>query len=157
MQKRIQNRKRYSSNDGGKKMNVFSSSISFQSKKENHLINISIEAEHELKKSRFQEGILFLFATGSTCALTTIEFEEGLQKDFPEFLDRIVPKRKYYHNLKWHDGNGHSHVRASLLKPDLFIPFSKAKLLTGTWQQIVFVELDNKPRTRKIELKAIGE
>lgn len=138
-------------------MQIFSSVISFESKKENHLIDISIEVERELRKSKLKEGVLFLFASGSTAALTTIEFEPGLQKDFPEFLDRIIPRGKYHHDLKWHDGNGHSHVRASLLKPDLFIPFSKGKLLTGTWQQIVFVELDNKPRTRKVEIKIFGE
>ena len=138
-------------------MKIFSFSLSFESKKENHLIDVSSEVENELKKSKLKEGIVFLFAAGSTCALTSIEFEPGLQKDFPEFLDRIIPKGKYHHDLTWHDGNGHSHVRASLLKPDLFIPFSKGKLLSGTWQQICFVELDNKPRQRKIEAKIFGE
>ncbi len=138
-------------------MKLVSSIISFESKKENHLIDISIEVERELRKSKLKEGVIFLFATGSTGALTTIEFESGLQKDFPEFLDRIIPKGKYQHDLTWHDGNGHSHLRASLLKPDLFIPFSKGKLLTGTWQQIAFIELDNKPRSRKIEIKIFGE
>jgi secondary thiamine-phosphate synthase enzyme len=138
-------------------MKIFSSQILFESKKENHLINLSSEVEKELKKSKLKEGIVFLFASGSTGALTTIEFEPGLQKDFPEFLDKIIPKGKYQHDLTWHDGNGHSHIRASLLKPDLFIPFSNGKLLTGTWQQIVFVESDNKPRNRKIEVKIFGE
>lgn len=138
-------------------MKIFSSQILFESKKENHLIDLSSQVEAELKKSKLKEGIVFLFAVGSTGALTTIEFEPGLQKDFPEFLDRIIPKGKYQHDLTWHDGNGHSHVRASLLKPDLFIPFSEGKLLTGTWQQIVFVESDNKPRNRKIEVKIMGE
>ena len=138
-------------------MKVFSSVISFESKKENNLIDISIEVERELRESKIQEGIIFLFASGSTCALTTIEFEPGLQKDFPEFLDKIIPAGKYHHGLKWHDGNGHSHVRASLIKPDLFIPFSKGQLQTGQWQQIVFIELDNKPRKRRVEIKIIGE
>lgn len=138
-------------------MKIFSSSILFESKKENSLIDLTERVESELKKSKIKEGVLFLFATGSTAALTTIEFEPGLQKDFPEFLDKIVPKGKYHHDLTWHDGNGHSHIRASLLKPDLFIPFSKGKLLTGTWQQIVFIESDNKPRSRKIEIKIFGE
>ncbi len=155
MQERIQNRKR-DSKYAGERM-IFSSSISFESKKENNLINISSEVERELRKSKLKEGIVFLFGVGSTCALTTIEFESGLQKDFPEFLDRIIPKGKYEHDLTWHDGNGHSHVRASLLKPDLFIPFSKGELLNGTWQQIVFVELDNKPKNRRVEIKIIGE
>jgi len=138
-------------------MQVFSSVISFESKKENHLIDITIEVEREIRKSKLTEGIIFLFATGSTGALTTIEFEPGLQKDFPEFLDKIIPRGKYHHDLAWHDGNGHSHIRASLIKPDLFVPFSKSKMQTGQWQQIVFIELDNKPRTRKIEVKVLGE
>ncbi|MFH1588308.1 MAG: secondary thiamine-phosphate synthase enzyme YjbQ [Candidatus Diapherotrites archaeon] len=138
-------------------MQIYSSFISFESKKENHLIDLTEKVEKELKQSKLKEGIVFLFAVGSTCALTTIEFEPGLQKDFPEFLDKIIPRGKYHHDLTWHDGNGHSHVRASLLKPDLFIPFSKGKLLTGTWQQIAFIELDNKPRTRKVEIKILGE
>jgi secondary thiamine-phosphate synthase enzyme len=138
-------------------MKIFSSFVAFESKKENHLIDLTREVESELKKSKLKNGIVFLFAVGSTCALTTIEFEPGLQKDFPEFLDRIIPKGKYHHDLTWHDGNGHSHVRASLLKPDLFVPFSEGKLLNGTWQNIVFIELDNKPRNRRVEIKIIGE
>jgi secondary thiamine-phosphate synthase enzyme len=138
-------------------MKIYSSQINFNSKKENSLIDLTGQIEEELKKSKLASGVVFIFAPGATCALTTIEFEPGLQKDFPKFLDRIIPKGRYEHDLTWHDGNGHSHVRAALLKPDLFIPFSGGNILTGTWQQIVFVELDTRPRSRKVEIKIMGE
>lgn len=138
-------------------MKIFNSSIAFDSPYENRLIDISGRVEDQLAESGMEEGVIFLFAPGATCALTTIEFEPGLQKDFPQFLDKIIPRGEYHHDMTWHDGNGHSHVRAALLKPDLFIPFSKGSMQTGTWQQIVFVELDNKPRSRKVEIKIMGE
>ena len=138
-------------------MKIHSSRISFDSKRENSLIDISDRIEGELKKSGLNDGVMFLFVPGATCALTTIEFEPGLQKDFPEFLDKIVPQGRYHQDLTWHDGNGHSHVRAALLKPDLFVPFSNGRLLCGTWQQIVFVELDTRPRSRRVEIKIMGE
>ncbi len=138
-------------------MKIYSSTVNFDSVRENSLIEITGKIEDELKKSAFSEGVVFAFAVGATCALTTIEYEPGLQKDFPMFLDKIAPKGTYEHDLTWHDGNGHSHVRAALLKPDLFIPFSKGKLLTGTWQQVVFVELDTRPRSRRVEIKIFGK
>jgi secondary thiamine-phosphate synthase enzyme len=138
-------------------LEIYSSQITFESPSENNLIEITGKVSKELERSSFDEGVIFLFAPGATCALTTIEWEPGLRKDFPGFLDRIIPKGKYEHDLTWHDGNGHSHVRAALLKPDLFVPFSGGRLLNGTWQQIVFVELDNKPRNRRVELKIFGK
>jgi len=139
-------------------MKVFSDSIKLNTKKELELINISGQVEKIVSSSKLKNGIACLFAVGSTCALTTIEFEPGLLKDFPRFLERIVPKNeRYEHQLAWEDGNGHSHVRSSLLKTDLIIPFNEGRLATGTWQQIAFIELDVRPRNREIIVQILGE
>jgi len=106
----------------------------------------------------FKTGICTVFCSGSTGALTTIEYEDGLLKDFPDAMERIAPKNiEYAHNQKWGDGNGHSHVRASIVGPSLTVPFVNGRLTLGTWQQIVFVDYDNRPRTRTIEIVTIGE
>ena len=90
--------------------------------------------------------------------MTTIEYEPGLENDFPKMLSRIAPKEiEYKHNKTWHDGNGHSHVRASLIGPSITIPFKDGNLLLGTWQQIVLLEMDTRQRERKIILQIIGE
>jgi secondary thiamine-phosphate synthase enzyme len=90
--------------------------------------------------------------------VTTIEYEPGLRKDFPRMLERIVPKGiEYDHDHTWHDGNGHSHVRASLVGPSLTVPFKDKSLMLGTWQQIVLLEMDIRPRDRKIVLQMMGE
>ena len=96
--------------------------------------------------------------TKPTAAITTIEYEPGLRNDFPKMLNRIIPKNiEYEHDNTWHDGNGHSHVRASLIGPSLTVPFKDGKLILGTWQQIVFLELDTRSRERKITTQIIGE
>ena len=101
---------------------------------------------------------LTLFVSGSTGTLTTIEYEPGLMKDFPDMLERIAPRNiEYGHEKMWHDGNGHSHVKASLIGPSLAIPFKNKELLLGTWQQIVFVELDTRSRERNIVLQIMGQ
>jgi secondary thiamine-phosphate synthase enzyme len=111
-----------------------------------------------VKESNFVTGICTIFCPGSTGALTTIEYEDGLLKDFPDAMERIAPKGKEYaHDRRWGDGNGHSHVRASLVGPSLTIPFVNRKLTLGTWQQIVFVDYDNRPRNRTIEIVMVGE
>ncbi|MEW6295828.1 MAG: secondary thiamine-phosphate synthase enzyme YjbQ [Candidatus Diapherotrites archaeon] len=139
-------------------MKVYSDSIKLHTKKELELTNISDQLEKILSNSKLKKGIACLFAVGSTCALTTIEFESGLLKDFPSFLERIIPKKGHYeHQLAWEDGNGHSHVRSSLLKTDLVIPFNEGRLATGTWQQITFIELDVRPRNREVIVQILGE
>ena len=106
-----------------------------------------------------QPQLLTVLGTvGSTAAVTTIEYEPGLRRDFPIMLDRIIPKNiEYKHDETWHDGNGHSHVRASLIGPSLSVPFKDRNLILGTWQQIVFIELDIRSRQRRITLQIIGE
>ena len=104
-----------------------------------------------------KNGIITLFVIGSTAAITTIEYEPGLQQDFPNMLEKIAPKRiEYQHDNTWHDGNGHSHLKASLIGPSLTIPFINGQTSLGTWQQIVFVEMDTRSRERKIVVQIIG-
>ncbi len=121
------------------------------------ILDLTSLIEEKLNDSGLKEGLVLVFVPGSTGAVTTMEYEPGLKKDIPIALERLFPKSmKYYHEDTWHDGNGHSHVRASFLGPDLIIPF-KDGLLLGTWQQPVFIELDNKPRQRKIIIQIWGE
>ncbi len=105
-------------------------------------------------------GQVLVFTSSSTSAITTLEFEPGLVEDLPAALDRLFPRHgdgvEYGHERMWHDGNGHSHVRAAVLGPSLTIPVQDGELVLGTWQQIVFVELDNKPRQRKLTIHAWG-
>jgi len=139
-------------------MPVITYTITVISKGGNDVIDITRESEEAVKAGKLQNGILTIFVSGSTAAITTIEYEPGLKKDFPKMLDRLVPRDiEYQHNNTWHDGNGHSHVRASLIGPSLTIPFKNQALMLGTWQQIAFLEMDTRPRERKIVLQLIGE
>ncbi|MCD6370749.1 MAG: YjbQ family protein, partial [Thermoplasmata archaeon] len=113
------------------------------------IIDITGMVQSVADRSGIKNGIALIFAIGSTAAITTIEYEPGLKKDLPAALDRLFPKGiNYAHEKTWHDGNGHSHIRASFLKPDLCIPLVNGNLVLGTWQQIVFVELDVRKRNR---------
>ena len=140
------------------KMTVITKNTQIKSKSENDIIEITDEVTKTVKESKIQNGAVVVFVVGSTAAITTIEYEPGLQKDFPEMLSRLAPKGiEYAHDNRWHDGNGHSHVRASLIGPGITIPFVEGRLTLGTWQQIVLVEMDTRPRERKIILQVIGE
>ncbi len=139
-------------------MTVVNKNILISSKRENDIMDITEQTSKAVKESKIENGIVTVFVTGSTAAITTIEYESGLQEDFPKMLSRIAPKDiKYAHDNTWHDGNGHSHVRASLIGPSLTIPFIEGHLTLGTWQQIVLLEMDTRPRERKVILQIIGE
>ncbi len=139
-------------------MTVITKIIQIKSKSENDIIDITDKVSQFVKESKIENGAVIVFVVGSTAAITTIEYEPGLQKDFPEMLSRLAPKDiEYAHDNTWHDGNGHSHVRASLIGPSLVIPIIQGHLTLGTWQQIVLVEMDTRPRERKIILQVIGE
>lgn len=139
-------------------MPVVTKTIGLSSNGENHMIDITRQTDEAIKASRLQDGIVTIFVSGSTAAVTTIEYEPGLKKDFPKMLARIAPREiEYEHDNTWHDGNGHSHVRASLIGPSLTVPFKNKSLMLGTWQQIVLLEMDIRPRERKIVLQMIGE
>jgi len=120
--------------------------------------DLTEEAAMKIRVSGIQQGQATFFVTGSTAGLTTVEYEPGLVKDLEELFERIAPQDKYYHHEEaWHDGNGFSHVRASLLKPSLTVPVADGKMALGTWQQVVLIDFDNRPRTRDILLQLIGQ
>jgi len=139
-------------------MIVKTMTVKIKSKGENDIIDITDQTSKALHESEIMNGTVTLFVSGSTGALTTIEYEPGLMKDFPDMLERLAPRNiEYGHEKMWHDGNGHSHVKASLIGPSLAIPFKNKELLLGTWQQIVFVELDTRSRERNIVLQIMGQ
>lgn len=139
-------------------MNVETRYLSLNSRGEGDILDITGRVASVVAETGLKNGIVTVFVPGSTGALTTIEFEPGLMKDFPDMLERLAPKNiAYEHERRWHDGNGHSHVRASLIGPSLTVPFNNGSLALGTWQQIVFLELDVRSRSRNIILQMIGE
>jgi secondary thiamine-phosphate synthase enzyme len=139
-------------------MTVITRNIQIKSKSENDILDITDQVSKIVEESKIEKGAVIVFVVGSTAAITTIEYEPGLKKDFPEMLSKLAPKDiEYSHDNAWHDGNGHSHVRASLIGPSLAIPIIVGRLTLGTWQQIVLVEMDTRPRERKIILQVIGE
>jgi secondary thiamine-phosphate synthase enzyme len=139
-------------------MPVESHLVRLETRVEGEILDITDKVQTIVEKGTIKNGIVFLFVPGSTAALTTIEYEPGLLADLPSMLERIAPREgSYEHERRWHDGNGHSHVRASLIGPDLSVPFERKKLMLGAWQQIVFIELDVRPRNRTIIVKSIGE
>ncbi|MCK4519418.1 MAG: secondary thiamine-phosphate synthase enzyme YjbQ [Candidatus Omnitrophica bacterium] len=139
-------------------MKTISRQLQFETKGYCDIIDITSEVDEALKKSKLRAGIISIICSGSTGALTTCEYESGLIEDLKRFFERIIPENQAYdHNKRWGDGNGFSHVRASLIGPSLTIPFNKGRLILGTWQQIIFIDFDNRPRGRKIHLQIMGE
>jgi secondary thiamine-phosphate synthase enzyme len=122
------------------------------------VIDITAKVQDIVSESGIDNGLACIFVAGSTAAVTTVEFEPGLVKDLNEAMDRLYPKGiDYEHHRRWGDGNGHSHVRASLVGPSLTVPIVDGRLLLGTWQQIVFLEFDNKPRSREVAVQIVGD
>ena len=139
-------------------MNVITKTTHIKTRGENDMIDITGQTSKAVEESKLKDGIVTVFVSGSTAAITTIEYEPGLTQDFPRMLSRIAPiDIEYEHDNTWHDGNGHSHVRASLIGPSLTIPFKDGDLILGTWQQIVLLETDTRHRERKIILQIIGQ
>jgi len=139
-------------------MTVVGRALKLESKGENDIIDLTEQTTKVVVDSKLADGIVTVFVVGSTAAITTIEFERGLVKDFPEMLSKVAPKEfQYEHEKMWHDGNGHSHIRASLIGPSLTVPFKNGNLILGTWQQIVLVEMDTRNRERKVVFQVIGE
>jgi len=139
-------------------MRVLSDSLKFTTNGFNDMVDLTKDVTHKLTENGLKNGTVTLFVPGSTGGLTTIEYESGLIKDFSGLMEKIVPRSaRYFHDERWGDGNGFSHVRASLLGPSLTVPFSQGELNLGTWQQIVFVDFDNRSRSRNIILQFIGE
>ena len=132
--------------------------ISLESKGHCDIIDITPQVEQQLAETDISNGTVTLFVSGSTAGISTIEFESGLLSDFQGMWERNVPRDiPYDHDRRWGDGNGYSHVRASLLGASLVIPFNDKRLALGTWQQIVLVDFDNRPRSRQIIMQIMGE
>ncbi len=120
--------------------------------------DLTRQVQQVVEKSKIQTGVVHLFATGSTAALGVIEFEPGLQRDLPEMLNRLIPPGPNYgHEQAWHDGNGHSHLQATLIGPSLGVPVTQGKLVLGAWQQIVHIDCDVRSRDRIIVVTVMGE
>ena len=139
-------------------MELETHSISISTKGNCDIVDITNGVESLIKKNKFTEGNVLIFAGGSTAGITTIEYEPGLIKDYPKFFERIAPTNiNYEHDNTWHDGNGHSHIRAAIQGASLTIPFSEGRLLLGHWQQIIFIDFDNRPRTREVVVQITGK
>jgi secondary thiamine-phosphate synthase enzyme len=132
--------------------------ITLNTRGECDIIDITPDIEQGLARAGVANGIVTIFVAGSTAGLTTIEFEPGVLADLQGMWQRIVPKDiAYAHDRRWGDGNGYSHVRASLQGASLTVPFSNKRLVVGTWQQIVLIDFDNRPRSRRVILQIMGE
>ncbi len=139
-------------------MPVINSSVELSTRGNSDIIDITNEVTENVERSELSNGTVTIFTSSSTSGLTTIEYESGCISDLQRLFDEIVgPHRDYEHNARWGDGNGHSHVRAALLGASLTIPFVDKRLTLGTWQQIIFVDFDNRPRQRSLILQLIGE
>lgn len=139
-------------------MSTFFEEILLSSKGNCDIIDITNEVSSILNKSGIKNGIITIFSIGSTTGLTTIEYEPGLIKDFPKLLESIIPSfKKYNHNETWGDGNGHSHLRSALIKTSFTVPIYNYEMTLGRWQQIVFIDFDNRKRNRRVAVQILGE
>jgi secondary thiamine-phosphate synthase enzyme len=139
-------------------MTVLSRTIHIKTRGNCDIIDITEQVASEINDSTIKSGLATIFITGSTAGITTIEYESGVLNDYKDMWERNVPSNiPYQHDQRWGDGNGYSHVRASLQGPSLVVPFTNKKMMLGTWQQIVVVDFDNRARSREIVLQLLGE
>ena len=137
---------------------VLTKQISLSTLGDGQMIDITDQVARHVRDSGLKNGTVTLFTPGSTSGLTTTEYESGVVHDLQQMFDRIAPPDlDYRHNLRWGDGNGHAHVRHALLGPSLTIPFVDGRLTLGTWQQVIFVDFDNRPRARSVVVQIMGE
>lgn len=137
---------------------VVNERVEFRTQGNGQILDITEQVSRRVQGSGLKDGIVTLFTPSSTSALTTIEYESGAVHDLQQLFDRMAPPdMDYRHNLRWGDGNGHAHVRHALLGPSLTIPFLEGRMTLGTWQQIVFVDFDNRPRSRSVVLQIMGD
>ncbi len=137
---------------------IVTARIALQTRGECDVVDITPQVAREVAASGAADGTVTVFVAGSTAGVTTIEYEDGAVADFARLWDRIVPRDlSYEHDRRWGDGNGYAHIRASLLGGSLVVPFAEGRLLLGTWQQIVLVDFDNRPRSRQVVLQIGGE
>jgi secondary thiamine-phosphate synthase enzyme len=139
-------------------MTVVTSKIQLTTRGNSQVIDITERVASAIGASGLKDGIVTVFCPSATSALTTIEFEPGAVADLQRLFNEIAsPDRPYQHNARWDDGNGHAHVRAALLKADLTVPFVQGRLTLGSWQQIIYIDFDNRPRRRELIVQIMGE
>lgn len=139
-------------------MGIKTTSFKLQTKGKTDIIDITRDVQNAVNNSSFAEGNVLIFVPGSTAGITSIEYEPGLLKDYPDFFEKIIPsKNTYEHDNTWHDGNGYSHIRASLQGSSFTVPFVNRKLILGTWQQIILIDFDNRARSREVVVQIMGE
>ncbi|MDD4201925.1 MAG: secondary thiamine-phosphate synthase enzyme YjbQ [Candidatus Omnitrophica bacterium] len=138
-------------------MDIINKTIEISTKGETDIVDITGEVQKLFDQAALNKGLCTVFVPGATGGVSTIEFEPGVVRDIKDALEKVAPREAFYsHNTKWGDGNGVAHVRAALMKPSLSIPFSGGALSLGTWQQIVFMDFDTRPRQRSIVVQFIG-
>ncbi|RMG14378.1 MAG: YjbQ family protein [Deltaproteobacteria bacterium] len=138
-------------------MRIVTDRIAVSTRGDAEVVDLTEEVARLVRTHGFREGQALVFVPGSTAGITTLEYEPGLVQDIPELFERIAPRSAHYHHEEtWHDGNGHSHCRAALVGPSLLLPFEAGELLLGTWQQIVLIDFDNRPRSRKVVVQLTG-
>lgn len=137
---------------------VITDELVYSSKGNTDIIDVTRDIQKVVKKNSVKNGQVTIFVSGATAGVTSIEYENGLVKDFRKMFERVIPENmEYAHDARWHDGNGHSHVRASMLGASFTVPVKDGELLLGTWQQVVVVDFDNRSRQRRIVIQIIGE
>ena len=137
---------------------VIAKEFSLNTQGDTDIIDITAKVAAELNKAKLKNGIVNISVVGSTAAITTCEYEDGLVSDLKEIFEKIIPKSKsYHHDTTWGDANGYAHLRSTLLGTTKTFSFCDGKLILGTWQQIILLDFDNRPRTRRVHLQFIGE
>ncbi len=137
---------------------TYQQQISISTKSHGDMHDLTEQVKAVVNSSGIKTGLMHIFNVGSTAALGTIEFEPGLQRDLPAILDKLIPpSRNYGHEQTWHDGNGHSHLQATLLGPSLTVPIAEGKLILGTWQQVFHLECDVRGRQRTVVVTVVGD
>jgi secondary thiamine-phosphate synthase enzyme len=138
-------------------MKVVTKQFSKSTRGFNDMVDLTSEIELFISEQNLSEGQMLIFINGATAAISTVEYEPGLLKDIPKALERIAPMNdRYHHNDTWHDGNGYAHVRSTLMSPMVIMPVYKNRLVRGTWQQVILLDFDNRPRQRTITLQYTG-
>jgi len=139
-------------------MKIFTETHFFSTKGDCDIVNVTDFLLESLTKSELKSGNVTVFVVGSTASISTIEYEPGLRRDLPEMLEKFIPAgKKYHHNATWGDHNGHAHLRSTLFGCSQTIPFANGELLLGTWQQVILMDFDERPRNRKVIFQFIGE
>lgn len=147
----------YNKFEKGNNMSVHTEYIELSTKGNAQVVDVTDDVSMALESGKIKRGIVTVSVIGSTGAMTTCEYEPGLVKDISDTFDKLIPQGNYHHDQAWGDGNGHSHLRSSVIGPSVTLPFEDKRLIVGTWQQIIFIDFDNRARQRQLVIQIIGE